>query len=113
MGAASNPDHVSAVLLWYNEYAMPWEVLHGFFHICVFRTLIQTDQHWDLVCAARYEQLQPSFHSRRLRDFSVGTPSVENNDFRKEPPDSPDQRVAFANQCAEALTDRWWPCLSD
>merc|ERR1712187_855079 len=40
---ALHPGRVSSVLLWFNEYATPREVIYGYFCACVFRSLLASD----------------------------------------------------------------------
>merc|ERR1712151_942940 len=40
---ALHPGRVSSVLLWFNEYATPREVIYGYFCACVFQSLLASD----------------------------------------------------------------------
>merc|ERR1711920_690602 len=76
-------DDVSAILLWYTEQALPREVIHGYFRVCVFRTLI---------------------HSRFGIGRALGVSDVSAPTCKQD--------IASAYHDAEAMTDRWWPTVS-
>merc|ERR1711920_1073762 len=76
-------DDVSAILLWYTEQALPREVIHGYFRVCVFRTLI-----YNQFCDGR----------------ALGASDVAERTFKQD--------IAQAYHDAEAMTERWWPTVS-